>query len=203
MASSIFSAMSRLKSAGKTWSSLPIVPSTERTNGDYFLLLVTIPTVIFFLLFLPPIQERFCWILVMGLTIWIPPVWCKLCHQSGSPISPLWGRHLLFPKRPSLDIPPHLICCRPGEWGDLRICSYIISLSLWSVWPHFTLCYDVRWWSPCSFSWFSEARKRAQVNHRTFGVWGGVNIVTCTQKSQKSVADSTVPVNLVPCMFIP
>ena len=132
-----------------------------------------------------------------------PPVWCKLCHQSGSPISPLWGRHLLFPKRPSLDIPPHLICCRPGEWGDLRICSYIISLSLWSVWPHFTLCYDVRWWSPCSFSWFSEARKRAQVNHRTFGVWGGVNIVTCTQKSQKSVADSTVPVNLVPCMFIP
>ena len=53
MGSSIFAAMSQLKFASMNWYSLPKIPLTERKMENFFPLFITLPTVLFFLMFLP------------------------------------------------------------------------------------------------------------------------------------------------------
>ena len=45
------------------------MPSTQRTNGDFFPLLVVVLTVIILLLILPTSQEIIYWIILVGICV--------------------------------------------------------------------------------------------------------------------------------------
>ena len=119
MGSSLFSAMSRLNLASKTWAYLLGILLTDRTKEKNWLLVI-MPTELVFILFIPQIKERFFYPSCRSLNM-SPPVWRQWWHQSGYPIGPIWGHHLLFPKRPSIDVPPSLICCSPGGWAVFHV----------------------------------------------------------------------------------
>ena len=69
MVSSIFSAMSQIKSPSTAMTSFSRIPSTETTNGEKIPLIVAIITVLALLLFFSPSQERFHWLLLVGFTV--------------------------------------------------------------------------------------------------------------------------------------
>ena len=50
-----------------TRASFPIIPSAERTNGDFFLLLVAVLTVLVLIFLLPKSQEFIHWIILVGI----------------------------------------------------------------------------------------------------------------------------------------
>ena len=69
MGSPIFAAMVRLNCASTARIPLPSMPSTEITNGENFLLIVTVITVLIFLDSFPPIYERRHWLILVGIRV--------------------------------------------------------------------------------------------------------------------------------------
>ena len=70
--SSIFSAMSRLEFASTTRASFTCMQSIERTSGEFYPLLVAMLAVLVLIFFPPPKQEHFYWLLLVGVTVWVP-----------------------------------------------------------------------------------------------------------------------------------
>ena len=117
MGSSIFAAMSRLKSVSTTRVYFPSMPSTERTNGEkcFRCLWKFLPCLY---LFYFPQQSRivpigsFLWDSRSGsssITLIIYSVWL--------PISPGLGRHLSSPTHSYPGVPPLMIFCGPVRLG--------------------------------------------------------------------------------------
>ena len=67
--SSLFSAMTRLNLEIKTRASLPSIPSTERTNGDFFPLVMAVLTVLVFLDLLSPGHECYHWFVLVRIRV--------------------------------------------------------------------------------------------------------------------------------------
>ena len=130
------------------------------------------------------------------------PNWCQWCDQSGIPIRSKWICQIFSPILPSPNLPPPLIWCRPGGWGVCRINSYRGRISERGRGARHAICCDMQWWSlRCCISVCDVQRRMWHSCKFVFKVRGGY-IMTCTQKSKKSLAANTGPFLLVPNTFI-
>ena len=66
---SVFVTMSRLKFLSTTSASFSIIPSTEGTNRENFLLIVEVLTVLIFIFLIQTIQEIVHWFILVGICI--------------------------------------------------------------------------------------------------------------------------------------
>ena len=67
--SSIFVAMSGLKFASTTNAYFLRIPPTERKNGDFLMLFVTVITMVIYISLPPTIQEILHWLLPVGVHV--------------------------------------------------------------------------------------------------------------------------------------
>ena len=114
---SIFAAMSRLKVFSKTWTSLPIIPSTERKMDKIVYIghgsaACDFPSSIY------PTKEKYYPLLVSSKS---PPhhlqTGCQLLLLYGSPIGPGLICNPMFLECSRRDAPPPIIFCVPGVLG--------------------------------------------------------------------------------------
>ena len=109
MDSSILVATSWLKVVSTTWASLPIIPSTERTNREFFSVglgrdVRAYPSSIF------PTEEKVCLFPLYSTTLRQHlQTWFQFTLLSGSPISPGYTHHLGFLQYYPHGAPPPLI----------------------------------------------------------------------------------------------
>ena len=123
MASSIFSAMSPLKFVSTTRAPFLSWHQQKEQMEKMFPLLMVMITMLFLLIFLPPIRYRSHCLLLVGFTVRVPKSGVNYGVILTLPCAPDEDIIFWYINRPSPDLPLHMICSGLVGWGFFHVWS--------------------------------------------------------------------------------
>ena len=144
MVSVVFVAMSRLKVASTTSASLPIIPSTERTNGEKKYVGRIKPSHVCLYWLFPSDTTIYTFPLVSKYRLQHLQTWRQWSPLYGFSVRPVLTRHPVFLEVSLCESTPHRIFCVPSGLGFCLICSEGKSLVSQGGWSHQVSRFDVR-----------------------------------------------------------